>query len=504
MKNSIKTKLFFAITGLTVFYVILSWFLNGQFLEDYYYLNKKKSLIESYKRIEAIYEKSENSQQLSEESLLELERLKHTKGLIIIIFNKNFDIVYDSLPQQMYFSPGKYFNRAKKPYGSFINEYFLRTRMDDIEKRGFAIEDAREYRLNADFLILYATLSNGSYLLLGTAAEPIVESVNIANRFLIITGIITIIIGSIIVLFLSKKFTKSIFELNKITQKMTKLDFSQKYKSKSNDEIGELGRNINFLSDQLEKHIKELEEANKKLQADIERERKIDEMRKEFISNVSHELKTPIALIQGYAEGLKVNVNQDEENKNYYCDVIIDEAYKMNRLIMQFLDLSQIESGYIHMEREDFDITALIEEVLKKNTLIFEEKNISVSFEYKERFIVNADMYMTEQVLMNYITNAINHVDDNKVIKVIVERKNEKVVVYVYNSGQHIPESELENIWISFYKTDKARTRSYGGTGLGLSVVKAIQKAHGNGYGVDNVDGGVRFWAEFDYKKIQS
>lgn len=504
MIKSIKTKLFLAITGLTIFYVALSWILNGGFLEDYYYYNKKNSLIETYNQINTIYKKIDNNGDLSDEDLLKLERFERTKGLIIFIFDEDFDVIYDSLPNQIYFFPGKYFNRSRKSYGKFINEYFLRSRIDDITKRGYAIEVAKEYRLNADFLVLYASLSNGNYLLLGTAVEPIVESVNIANRFFIITGIITIIVGSIIILFLSKRFTKPILELNEIAQRMAKLDFSKKYTGKTNDEIGQLGKSINILSDKLERAIRELKEANEKLKKDIERERKIDEMRKEFISNVSHELKTPIALIQGYAEGLKVNVNQDEENKNYYCDVIIDEAHKMNRMIKQLLDLSQLESGYMHIEKEDFNITVLIEEILKKNTLIFEEKNISVLFDYEEQFIVNADVYMTEQVITNYLTNAVNHVDDKRIIKVEVKRKNGKVIVYVYNSGKHIPDDELDKIWISFYKTDKARTREYGGTGLGLSVIKAIQKAHGNGYGVENVEGGVRFWAEFDYKEVYS
>lgn len=504
MIKSIKTKLFVAITGLTVFYVLLSWILNGQFLEDYYYFNKKNSLIETYKQINAIYKRTDDNESLSDEDLLKLQRLEHTKGFVIFIFNKDFDVVYNSFSKQVYFFPGKFSNITKKSYGRLINEYFLKSRINDITKKGYAIENAREYRLNADYLTLYAALSNGNYLLLGTAVEPMVESVNIANNFFIIIGIITIIIGCIIILFLSRRFTKSILELNEIAQRMTKLDFSKKFEVKTNDEIGQLGKSINILSEKLEKSIRELKEANEKLQEDIERERKIDQMRKEFISNVSHELKTPIALIQGYAEGLKVNVNQDEENKNYYCDVIIDEAQKMNRLIKQFLDLSQIESGHVHVEKEDFNITMLVEGILKKNALIFEEKNISIYFESKEQFIVNADAYMAEQVIMNYITNAVNHVDDKRIIKVSIAKREDKVVVYVYNSGKHIPEDELDKIWISFYKTDKARTRAYGGTGLGLSVVKAIQKAHGNGYGVENVEGGVRFWADFDYKEIHS
>ena len=220
-------------------------------------------------------------------------------------------------------------------------------------------------------------------------------------------------------------------------------------------------------------------------------------MRKEFISNVSHELKTPIAIIQGYAEGLIVNVNKDEENKNFYCKTILDEAFKMNKLVKQLLELSKIESGVIYIERTDFYTSELIEHVIKKNNIIYNE-NVHVTTDTTENILVTADFFLAEQVLTNYLNNAVDHLDQQKIINVKVEKINNKARITVYNSGKHISKENMDKIWMSFYKIDKARTRSLGGTGLGLSIVKAIQDAHKNKYGAENVQGGIEFWFELD------
>ncbi|MGE5577386.1 MAG: sensor histidine kinase [Syntrophothermus sp.] len=490
MKSSIRVKLFAAMTGLIVFYVALSGFLNNQLLEKYYFYKKKNTLIESYQAINRSY----HGDPLREE--LELEKLERTRGLHITILDPDFKGKYDSFLKDREFRP------KPPPFRRVENrntpESFIQSQLDRLENGRTIIEKVRDNRLNSDFVYLLARLNNGDYLFLRTPVVAIQESVAIANHFFLLTGLLTLVIGSILVFILAGRFTRPILELNDIAQRMTALDFSQKYPVQTRDEIGELGNSLNSLSEQLEKSISDLKEANCKLQEDIERERKIDEMRKEFISNVSHELKTPIALIQGYAEGLKVNVNEDEENKNFYCNVIMDEAEKMNRLVKRLLNLSQIESGSVDPVRVDFGITQLVKQVLRKNALIFKERDLQVSFDDGGELMVNADYELTEQVLTNYLNNAVNHVDDRRIIRVGITRREDRARVTVYNSGEPIPEESKEKIWDSFYKVDKARTRAYGGTGLGLSIVKAVQEAHRNGYGVNNVAGGVEFWFELD------
>ncbi len=328
----------------------------------------------------------------------------------------------------------------------------------------------------------------------------ITESAKIANEFLAYVGIIAAIIGSIAMFILTKSFTKPILVMSGIAKKMTDLNFEVKYQVKSKDEIGELGNCINTLSDKLETTILELKQANNELMTDIQQKTEIDEMRKEFLSNVSHELKTPIALIQGYAEGLKENINEDEESRDYYCEVIMDEANKMNNMVKKLLTLNELEFGNNQVNFERFDIVSLIKSVISATDILFKQKEVTLYFEQEEPIYVWADELLIEQVVTNYISNALNHVSGQKIIEIKLIPRGDTVRVAVFNTGNNVPEDELDKIWIKFYKVDKARTREYGGSGIGLSIVKAIMNSHNKECGAINRHIGVEFWFELDTK----
>ena len=235
----------------------------------------------------------------------------------------------------------------------------------------------------------------------------------------------------------------------------------------------------------------------------LSRMKVMDDSRQEFVSNVSHELKTPIALIQGYAEGLKEGITDDPESMEFYCDVIMDEANKMNTMVKRLLTLNQIEFGNDEPEMERFDINELIASVADANAIRAGQKNMSIVFDNRnEHNFVWADEYKTEEVLTNYISNALNHCDGKRAIEVRTEKSENggTITVTVYNSGKNIADEDLERIWEKFYKTDKARTREYGGNGIGLSIVKAIMDSMGQEYGVRNVSDGVEFWFNLDCK----
>jgi signal transduction histidine kinase len=339
-----------------------------------------------------------------------------------------------------------------------------------------------------------------SLILIRSNLESITESVSIANKFLAYMGIIAAMIGTLAMFIISKKFTKPILDLAGIAKKMSDLDFEVKYNVKTKDEIGELGSSINALSDKLETTITELKQANNELTTDIQRKTEIDEMRKEFLSNVSHELKTPIALIQGYAEGLKENINEDEESRDFYCEVIMDEANKMNNMVKKLLSLNELEFGNNQVNFDRFDIVALIRSVLGTTEILFKQKEVTLHFEQTEPIYVWADELLIEQVVTNYISNALNHVNGQKIIEIKLIPREDTVRVAVFNTGDNIPQDELDKIWIKFYKVDKARTREYGGSGIGLSIVKAIMNSHNKECGVINRPIGVEFWFELDTK----
>ncbi|MDF2590463.1 MAG: hypothetical protein K0S41_4306, partial [Anaerocolumna sp.] len=364
----------------------------------------------------------------------------------------------------------------------------------------YSIYKIFDSRLESNYVELFGILNGDNIILMRTNLESMHESVIIANKFLSYVGVIAVIIGTIIMFYISKRFTKPILQLAGIAKKMSDLDFDVKYNVNTKDEIGELGGSINILSEKLESTISELKVANNELLSDIQDKIQIDEMRKDFLSNVTHELKTPIALIQGYAEGLKDNINDDEESREFYCEVIVDEARKMNNMVKKLLSLNQIEFGKNTVNIERFDIVALIKSVLASTDILFQQKEILLYFDYKEPIYVWADEYMIEEVVTNYISNALNHVDDPRIIEIKLIQKDDVVRIAVFNTGANIPVEDIDKIWIKFYKVDKARTREYGGSGIGLSIVKAIMTSHNQECGVINHETGVEFWFELDTK----
>jgi signal transduction histidine kinase len=334
------------------------------------------------------------------------------------------------------------------------------------------------------------------------AIQGIKDNVKISNTFITYVGIVILILGIGAAYGFSAYITNPIKELSNIAERMSKLDFDARYKGNDKSEIGILGNSMNNMSAKLEENISQLKAANLELQRDIERKDKIEEMRTEFLSNVSHELKTPIALIQGYAEGLKEGISDDPESMDFYCDVIIDESNKMNHMVKKLLTLNQLEFGNEELVMERFDIIELITSIVHANELRASQKEIRIIFEPEEAHIdVWSDEYKIEEVITNYVTNAINHCEFDKIIKISVERHGTDVRVLVFNTGKNIPQEDIENIWQKFYKVDKARTREYGGNGIGLSIVKAIMDSYGKGYGAENLPDGVQFWFDLDGEK---
>lgn len=483
MNKSIRSKLFISIGLLLIFFTCLLWILNNLYLGQYYMEKKKNKLIESAKIINSIYKGN------VENIRLELDRASNMTGGNIQIRNSEGEVLFSSGRKFLNLRDDINGHPRRDPGVNYLNKY----------KEGiYTFETQSDRDLKIDFLALVTGLSNGDNLSIRVPLLSIRESVSIANNFIIFTGILTLLLGSIWAFIFSRRFTRPIRELNSVTRDIAKFNFDKKCEVVGEDEIGQLGQSINYLSSELNIAMTDLNVKNKKLEEDIDKERKIDEMRKEFISSVSHELRTPISIIQGYAEGLISNVAEGIEDRTFYCNVIMKEADKMNKLVKDLLDISQIESGYFKLEKTEFDLLSLVQYLINKYRTVFTEKGIQVEFEKNENIFVYCDMIRTEQILTNLISNAINHVDTNKIIKIDIKTINEKIRVSLYNSGNHIPKDSLELIWTSFYKVDKARTRAYGGYGLGLSIVKVIQELHGNSYGVENVKGGVTFWFDID------
>lgn len=370
------------------------------------------------------------------------------------------------------------------------------------EHDNYIVETNYDKRSNASYMEAWGFFSDNSTLfIMSMPLAGIHDSVMLANRFTTFVGFVALILGTIIMYFVANRVIKPVLALAALSEKMSNLDFDAHYEADAQDEIGILGRNMNNLSSRLKDAIGALQDANRQLQHDIDEKTQIDEMRKEFIANVSHELKTPIALIQGYAEGLTEGMCEDEESRNYYCEVIMDEAGKMNKMVKQLLTLTALEFGNDAPSMDTFDITELIQNLIRSSSILIQQNEATVCYQPDGPCMVFADEFKIEEVVTNYLTNAIHHLDGERRIEIRVEKIGETVKVTVFNTGNPIPEADLPNLWTKFYKVDKARTRAYGGSGIGLSIVKAIMDIHHQSCGVVNVEGGVEFWFTLQAQK---
>lgn len=358
----------------------------------------------------------------------------------------------------------------------------------------YTIQQSHDRFAGMDYVECWGQLDDEHYFIIRTPLESIRESADISNKFYFAVGLAIIVVSGLMIMLVTKRITRPISELTDLSKKMSDLDFEAKYESKVGNEIDVLGDNFNRMSSQLETTISELKSANNELQRDIEDKIKIDKMRKEFLDNVSHELKTPIALIQGYAEGLCDGMCEDVESRNYYCEVIMDEANKMNKMVRQLLTLTALEFGNDTPSIEAFDISELVHDLINSSSILIQQNEAKVTVDMPEILMVMGDEFKIEEVVTNYLTNAMNHLGGEHQIRIWSDVTDKVAKIHVYNNGNPIPEEDLLNLWTKFYKVDKARTRAYGGSGIGLSIVKAIMEAHHQQYGVANREDGVEFW----------
>lgn len=487
-KHSLTRQIASIVSILVAGAILLCWVLNTTLLPRYYMHNKKHVLMENY---ETISNASEQDKLESDEFTVTFDNLCSNGNIMTLILQPDGKVLRSSV------------NDLDALRGELWN-VLLHT--DDMEvlysNDQYQLLRKNDTRLDSEYLVLVGVLENGDMILMRTAVESIRESAAISNRFLLFVGAAAIVSSLLVAFFTTRHITKPLQQLTDISKRMVDLDFNAKYESnRSNSyEVEELGNHINRLSENLERTISELKTANVELQDDIEKKIQIDEMRKEFLSNVSHELKTPLALIQGYAEGLQECINDDAESREFYCDVIIDEADKMNRMVKKLLTLNQLEFGNDQVVMERFDMTELVRGVANSTKILMEQKGIRLELDNLEEAWVWGDEFKVEEVITNYMSNAINHADGGKVIRVFYTRFEDKLRVSVFNTGQPIPEDDIDKIWVKFYKVDKARTREYGGSGIGLSIVKAIMDSFHQQCGVINHEEGVEFWMELSTK----
>ncbi|WP_188455499.1 sensor histidine kinase [Virgibacillus oceani] len=323
-----------------------------------------------------------------------------------------------------------------------------------------------------------------TYIYAMTSLQPVDEAVQMLKDYYVYLILFVLLLVVLASFYYSKKIAKPLLQVNDTTNKIANLDFSETIPITSKDEIGTLSRNINTLSHTLHSYINQL-------QQDIEKEKQLENTRKEFISGVSHELKTPLSIMKSCISILEDGVASNK--KDYYFKAMAKEVDKMDMLIVDMLELAKFESGTYKMKMDVFYIDQVIEYICEQLTLEIANKQLHV-YKQLSGIKVVANQRRIEQVVTNFITNAIRYTPENKNIMISTIEEQKRVKVCVENQGAHIPQDQLVKIWDRFYRGDTSRRRSKGGTGLGLAISKNILELHGSQYGVINTEEGVLFY----------
>lgn len=465
MKINLFSKIFFSIMTLVSIIIVFAGLLNEVYLEKYYTKQRLKIMENIIKDLQINPITREEREILEEENNVRIMKINNKDMMHKPYNRRRIDRLIRNLSKN---------DKNNLENGKIISVENLQGPFKSIDA------------------IVY---ENNEFVIVSTSKVSVNENIMVIKKFFTIIALFSFIFSIFVSYFLSKKIVKPIKNINDVSKAMANLSFEKKCEVNSGDEIEELAKNINYLSHALENKIQDLNIANEKLKKDIENERKMESEKNEFIASVSHELKTPIALINTYIESIVEDI-VDDEDKQYYYKVIMDEGNNLSKLIDNLLNFMAKKKEEI-IVKESVNIEKMLDSEFAKYKLELDKKGIKTVFDFSPK----QKLYVIEKeniniVLNNFFSNAVRHVKENGIIAVKVFEKKDSLIVGIYNSGNKIPEKYMKDIWRPFYRIDKARNRKYGGTGLGLAIVKKILKKNSYEYGVLNKIDGVEFWFE--------
>ena len=484
LKNKLWFNIFLRVSAIFDVFVLVLTAANSTLLTSFFSYKQKNQLLTQIRRLGGV--NISDSRQVSNT----LTELSDKYSFDTEIYSSNGTVLYTTRGNQM------------MDYLIIGRDDFIMSHEELIPSRRQIFADGtvfeRAYRMGdkESYMLCRKEISDGIFAEIRVKMELITSSAKIAGEFVSIVAVVCFILSVVWIYFYARRFSKPLTLMSETTSRMAKLQFDKHLSVEGEDEIAHLAKSINTMSRSLDSALSELKESNEKLRDEIELERQLDVMRKAFVANVSHELKTPLAIIKGYAEGLKLNVNSG--SKDEYCETIMDETDRMNALVLSILELSRYESGQMPITPTAFDMSNLAGESLKR---IFKNSNINTENKIPEGTFAFADKQQIEQVLKSYLENARSHTDEGGAVTLASEEKGDKIRVSVFNTGSHISPEIMPQIWQSFYRGDTSHKREENRFGLGLSIVSAIMKMHQTDCGVYNTEDGVCFWFEVNKNK---
>lgn len=471
--------------GLLALNLLIVLMFGQLFMERVYITQKQSQLINIFHKL--------NEQGLENQELL--DDLDNRNILLFAVDSETYEILYSTRqvpPHDQSSRLRLLFDKVEEALEKGGNELYYVS----IEEETYS---ASSIVIN-EWITLYGMLSSGVCVSIETACQPVTEAARLASSFNLMVGLLAIAIAIVLMLRLTPQLTDPIHEMSRAAHRIANQDFSTQCETQvAVTEYAELAESLNKMSDEMQKYVAELKAANASLKNDIQEREKTEQARKTLFSNISHDLKTPIAIISGYAEGLKSGMVTTDAELHEYSEVICDEADRMQNLIVRLLELNRLESGMIPLEMEDFDISETMNYLVATFALTAEKKGITIEKSYDEGVYVHSDYTSVEQTLTNLLQNAISHNVEKGHIRINIAIDGQRVRVAMFNTCEPMQADELPKLWDSFYRRDKSRTRSGGESGLGLAIVKGNMEMLKMPYGVRLESGGIVFWLELPY-----
>ncbi|WP_432661931.1 HAMP domain-containing sensor histidine kinase [Wukongibacter baidiensis] len=476
-----KKWIFISFSIFIVLFILTIFFLQTTISDEYYYREKYKSIIKDCEELEKKYITFQQEGKPAKVGV-EFANYMLNSGNGVIFLDENKKIIF-SLSANINYP-------SKENFEKTFNEIFGHVMQE--EESGYFIENIKH--LKNDYLLAIHPFKGGEKLIVLSSIKKTKEAIEIINILLFKILAISSIIALVIINFLSNTLSKSILLLTRKAQEVTDLKFNEPIDVKGPKEIRLLGDAFNFLSHKLGETIDKLNKANVKLKEDINLKVEQERMRRQFVSDASHELKTPITIIKSYSEALMDGVG----DKSYYLQGINEESNRMENMVEELLELSRLESDTVSLVFEPIILNNLIEFNIKKLIAIADKYNRVIRFHSSmEDIEIEGDRDKIDRVVKNLIMNALVY-STEEFIDVSLTVHDKKVLLSVYNKSKVMPKDEIERIWDRFYKIDKSRNRKRSGSGLGLAIVKNIVEKHHGEYGVEAIDGGLRFWVKLN------
>lgn len=453
-KNNLRYKIWLYLIVFSLSILLFLWFFQVIFLDGYYKWYKTKELINTIETITSTYNE-ENHEEI-------LENISHDKGVCIELIQNNKLIYMSNIYNKGCMANIEGNTDYKK---DFINS-------EDTSAR-YTLKNPK---FNNQSLVLAVKLNSKTNLFVSASLEPLDATVRILRSQLFYITLIVIILSLLISYFVSRIISKPITKMKNKAVELAKGNYNITFEKSDIDEINELSKTLNYACSELSK---------------------AEDLRRELMANVSHDLKTPLTMIKAYAELIRDVTHKDEEKMNKNLNTIIEETDRLNILVNDILELSKIRSNSKPLDIEEFDLNELIKTILTRYEIYIEKENYNIIYKEQKKALIKADKKRIEQVIYNLINNAINYTGNDKKVIINLKQEKNKIRVEIKDTGKGIEKKDLEYIWDKYYKVDKTHSRTQVGSGIGLSIVKNILISHNFEYGVETkLNKGTTFYFE--------